>query len=279
MSHSNTAVSKIKPFSVKIFVINIVLSVSVYLAVLANLAPKVWQIQLQTSLGLLFWTFIAWHLSNAFLEHLFHRYILHTPAIPGMFYFYKSHTRHHALTHIVYKKITGVHNVYPIIEEKQHSDSFFPWYSYTVFALVLTGPMALVQWLLPTAPIFLGGVLALAWTISLYEILHAFEHKPLEKWIPKLEHRIPIVRKFWRRAYAFHLRHHADIKCNEGISGFFGIPIADFVFGTWTDPITLYTHGTHVSKKEFISPTPVFFIRWLDLWAEKRKQKIREKRK
>ena len=40
-----------------------------------------------------------------------------------------------------------------------------------------------------------------------------------------------------------HLRHHADIRCNEGISGVFGIPIYDFIFGTYVDPSTLYIHG------------------------------------
>lgn len=274
MSNS-THSGKTRPFSVSLFIITIIASVAVYFGILAVIAPKIWQVQIQASWQSFIVTFIICHLFNAFAEHFFHRYVLHVPLIPGCSYFYKSHTRHHALTHIVYKKTTGIRNVYPIIEEKQHSDSFFPWYSYLAFASVLTPPTILVQWLLPTAPIFLAGSLALAWTISLYEILHAIEHKPLEKWLPLLEHHNSIVRSFWRMLYAFHLRHHADIKCNEGISGFFGIPVADFVFRTWIDPTTLYPHGGHVSMREFESPEPVFFIRWLDRLAENQKLKKR----
>lgn len=274
MSNSNQT-GKTKPFSVSIFIITIITSVAAYLGILALVAPKVWQVQIQASWQLLTITFIICHLVNAFAEHFFHRYVLHVPFIPGCSYFYKSHTRHHGLTHIVYKKTTGIHNVYPIIEEKQHEDSYFPWYSYLAFASVLTVPAILVQWFFPTVPVFLAGSLALAWTISLYEIFHALEHKPLEKWLPLLEHRNAIIRRFWRMAYAFHLRHHADIKCNEGISGFFGIPVADFVFRTWIDPTTLYTHGSHVNMKEFEPPRPVFFIRWLDKFAENQKLKKR----
>jgi hemolysin III len=273
MSHSNTSRDKIKPFSAPIFVITIITSVSFYLLVLFLIAPKIWQVQLQAGLVSFSLTFLAWHLFYAFAEHLFHRYVLHTPLIPGFSYFYRSHTKHHGLTHIVYKKASGVHNIYPIIEEKQHEDSYFPWYSYLAFAAVITPCFALAQWLWPASPSFLAGSLALAWTISLYEIFHALEHKPLEKWLPLLEHSNLLFRKFWRKVYAFHLRHHADIKCNEGISGFFGIPIADFVFGTWIDPATLYTNGTQVDPKEFKSPTPVFFIRWLDEFARRQKQK------
>lgn len=266
---------KTKPFSVSIFIITIITSIAVYLGILALIAPKVWQVQIQASWQSLAVTFIICHLFNAFAEHLFHRYILHVPLIPGCSYFYKSHTKHHGLTHIVYKKTTGISNVYPIIEEKQHEDSYFPWYSYLAFVLVLSVPSSLAQWLLPNAPIFLAGSLALAWTISLYEIFHAIEHKPLEKWLPLLEHRNPKIRSFWRKAYAFHLRHHADIKCNEGISGFFGIPVADFVFRTWINPNTLYPHGGHVDLREFQPPKPVFFIRWFDQFAENQKLKKR----
>ncbi len=277
MSKSNHS-GKTKPFSVSIFVITIIISIAVYLGMLAVIAPKIWQVQIQASWQSLFVTFIICHLVNTFAEHLFHRYVLHTPLIPGCSYFYKSHTKHHGLTNIGYKKTTGVvSNFYPIIEEKQHEDSYFPWYSYLAFVLVLSVPFSLAQWLLPTAPIFLAGSLALAWTISLYEIFHALEHKPLEKWLPLLEHRNAIMRRFWRIAYAFHLRHHADIKCNEGISGFFGIPVADFVFRTWIDPNTLYPHGEQVDRREFEPPHPVFFIGWLDKFAENQKLKRRMK--
>ena len=48
---------------------------------------------------------------------------------------------------------------------------------------------------------------------------------------------------FWRAAYSFHLRHHAVIDCNESISGFFCLPLADWAFGTCLMPRTIYSDG------------------------------------
>jgi hemolysin III len=167
-----------------------------------------------------------------------------------------------------------VENLYPILEEKQYDASFFPWYSLFGFALVATPILIVFQWLLPKAPIFLGGYLAVALSLALYEILHAIEHLPLEKWQPLLDH--PRFGNFWKKVYAFHLRHHADKKSNESISGFFGLPIPDFVFRTWVNPMTLYEHGKPNSEQEFSSPRPVFLIRWLDTLAEFRKRRFKE---
>lgn len=274
MSYPKSAHEKTKPFSALLFCIIITLSVTLYLTLVSFVAPHVWDAQWRASIWVHCVTFIICHLCYGIFEHPFHRYVLHSPLIPGLSHFYKSHTKHHGLTSVVLRK-TGVENYYPIIEEKQHEASFFPWYSYAVFVLILSPFFILIQWMFPTIPIFLDGSLALAWSISLYELLHATEHYPLEKWIPKLEHPNQYLRKFWRTAYAFHLRHHVQPKCNEGISGFFAIPIADFLFGTWVNPSTLYVHGTWVDKKEFEPPTPVFFIRWIDEFAEKRKRKRR----
>jgi hemolysin III len=273
MSHSDDHENH---FSVLIFVSTIIASVGVYLGILALFFPAVWEIQFKASITSFILTFVVCHFFLAIFEHLFHRYVLHTPLIPGLSRFYKSHTKHHALTRVILKK-TGVENYYPIIEEKQHENSFFPWYSYLVFALILTPIFVLVHLWMPIVPIFLAGALALAWSLSLYELLHATEHYPLEKWIPKLEHSNQYIRTFWRIAYGFHLRHHANDKCNEGISGFFGIPVADFIFGTWINPKTLYVHGKELNKEEFMPPRPFFLIRWIDEFAAKQIQKRRNK--
>jgi hemolysin III len=263
-----------KPFSALLFFINIVLSVVFCLGLIAMFLPSIWKIQINASWNMYLIVFVSAHFCFALFEHFFHRYVLHARLIPGLALFYKSHTKHHALTSIVLQK-GRIRNVYPIIEEKQYEGSFFPWYSYVTFAAVVFFPLLLMQYVFSNTPIFIGGYTALAWSLILYEILHAFEHKPLEFWEPKLEHPNAYKRRFWRKAYAFHLRHHADIKCNEGISGFFGIPVADFLFGTWVDPETLYPHGSAGLAKEFISPRPIFFIRWLDMWADKRMKKLR----
>ena len=74
----------------------------------------------------------------------------------------------------------------------------------------------------------------------------------------------------WRHIYSFHLRHHAVIDCNEGISGFFTFPVADLVFRTWINPKTLYVDGGGWEPQDFRSPEPIAPIRWLDRWTDAR---------
>ena len=142
------------------------------------------------------------------------------------------HTRPHALTRIGQtpgrggRGIVFIENKFPIVAPEQREASFFPWYSMAIFAGILTPLLALLQWLLPSFPWFFAGFAALAVSLMLYEILHAIDHWPFEKWGPLIEH----LRwgRFWRPVYGFHLRHHAVIDCNESISGFFGLPLADW---------------------------------------------------
>lgn len=272
MNDKHTGIKAEAPFSLWLFIITIIGSVSLYLGTLAFVAPTVWKIQLASSKSALGYTFVVFNLINSFGEFFLHRYVLHAPLIPFLSYFYKQHTLHHALTRIVQKKVDGtIENKYPILEEIQHTASFFPWYTFLAFAGLATPVFIIGEWLFPTAPIFLGGVLAIAWSLVLYEVLHAIEHWPLETWAPLLNH--PRWGKYWRLAYCFHLRHHADIKSNEAISGFLiGIPVADIVFGTWKRTQTLYENGVEAVKEEFQSPRPRF-INWLDDLAEKSKKR------
>ncbi|MFA6960490.1 MAG: hypothetical protein WC205_07055 [Opitutaceae bacterium] len=277
-SHTGEHEEKFSPW---LFITTIILSLAGLFAILALVAPGVWQAQLHASWWSFVLCFIAVHAIAGIFEFFFHRYILHAPLIPFLSYFYKQHTLHHALTHIGYhrskvsnEEVPGLienehiaRNNFPIEEEKQHEASYFPWYSLTIFALVITPLLALAQWLMPSAPVFLGGYLAVGWSLSLYELIHAVEHWPQDTWDRLISH--PRYGRMWRKAYAFHLRHHADIRCNEGISGIFGLPLVDFVLGTYVDPETLYTHGTKVHADQFNSPEPRFaFIRWLDRRAD-----------
>lgn len=259
-------VGKAEPkFSVVLFSFTILISLAGFLLALFLIAPAVWKVQINAGFGSLVIVFLVTHLVNAFMEYVFHRYVLHAPLVPFLSYFWKQHTIHHGLTRVIRKKdIAGnsfVENKYPIVDVSQYRASFFPWYSFLVFGLIFTPFLALIQWQMPDSPIFLGGFLALAWSISLYEIIHALEHFPLNSWNPLLNHRR--FGGFWRLVYAFHLRHHADIQCNEAISGFFGLPIADWFFGTWVNHSLLYPDGGVVSVLEFQSPKPRF-IGWLD---------------
>lgn len=275
MSHHHHG-SKAEPkFSVTLFAITVTLTFAGLCGVIALLFPSVWRAQLAAPWWSLAVVFLAAHCGAGAFEFFFHRYILHAPLIPFLSYFYRQHTLHHALTRVGFQKAKKgkeampylVENHYPIEHEKQFEASYFPWYTLAIFSLLASVIFAPLQWLLPTYPIFLGGFLGITWSLCLYEIIHAIEHWPQATWDRLVSS--PTTGRFWRKAYAFHLRHHADIRCNEAISGVFGLPIPDLILGTYIDPETLYTHGRSAEPKEFVSPRPRFaFIRWLDTQAE-----------
>ena len=125
---------------------------------------------------------------------------------------------------------------------------------------------------MPGLPVLLAGYAAIAWSMTLYEILHAIEHWSYEWWRNATEH--PRFGAFWRRLYGFHLMHHANIGCNEAISGFFGLPVADWCFGTYHQPKQLLLEGRIATAKDFAVRPPHRFVRWLDRWARKREARI-----
>ncbi|HEX2099825.1 MAG TPA: hemolysin III family protein, partial [Candidatus Synoicihabitans sp.] len=259
-------------FSLPLFILTVLGTLAGLLAALWFLAPAIWTQQFLAPLWAGAVAFLVISLVNCYMEYFFHRYVLHLPAVPGLRRLYRQHTLHHALTRIARKPsrdgrgILFVENKYPMVEPEQGEASFFPWYSMAAFALVLTPLLLVLQWLLPSFPWFLGGFAALAASLTLYEVLHAINHWPFERWQPLIEH--PRWGRFWRRVYAFHLRHHAVIDCNESISGLFGLPLADWTFGTCVIPRTVYADGEDGTPEKFASPRPCRFIRWLDAKAE-----------
>ncbi len=259
-------------FSLPLFVLTVLTTLAGLLAALRLFAPGVWVEQFLAPPWKGVVAFFAVSLVNCFVEYFFHRYVLHRPAVPFLRRLYRQHTLHHALTRIARKPGRGgrgilfIENKFPIVEPEQTEASFFPWYSLAVFALVLSPLLASLQWFLPSFPWFVAGFAALAVSLSLYEILHAIDHWPIEKWEPLIEH--PRWGRFWRPAYAFHLRHHAVIDCNESISGFFALPLADWAFGTCVIPRTIYADGEEWAPEKFRRPQPRRFIRRLDAWAD-----------
>lgn len=266
-------------FSLPLFVLTVLATLAGLLAALRLFAPGVWNAQFLAPVWKGAVVFLIISLVNAFMEYGFHRYVLHTPAIPLLRRLYKQHTLHHALTRIARKQsrdgrgILFIENKFPIVEAEQGEASFFPWYSLTIFALVLSPLLGLLQWRFPSFPWFLGGFAALAVSLTLYEVLHAINHWPFEKWEPLITH--PFWGRFWMPAYAFHLRHHAVIDCNESISGFFGLPVADWVFGTCVIPQTVYAEGEEWTPEKFRSPNPRAIIAWLDARANRVVQRRR----
>ena len=260
-------------FSLPHFVFTVVASLAGLIVLLKLLAPPgVWLAQVSAAPARFAAAFLAVTLLNCFIEYFFHRYVLHKPVVPFLSHFYRQHTQHHSLTRIGRRRTPGgrevpfVENIFPITTAEQNEASFFPWYTLVVFAAILTPLLALCQWLAPAFPWFLAGYAALAGSLALYEVFHAIEHWPFEKWAPLIEH--PRFGRIWRKVYSFHLRHHAVIDCNEAISGFFTLPVSDWVFGTFVLPETLYTDGGDWQQAEFSAPRPFAFIRWCDARAD-----------
>jgi hemolysin III len=163
-------------------------------------------------------------------------------------------------------------NEYPITHEEQYPSSAFPFYALAAFWAFFTPLLVGLQVLMPRLPIVLAGYAAITWSMILYEILHAIDHWPYEWWKAATEH--PRFGKFWSMLYGFHLMHHANVGCNEGIGSFFGFPIADWCLGTYHRPKELLLEGRKATAKDFAIRPPRRFVRWLDRWARKRETGI-----
>jgi hemolysin III len=263
--------------SLPLFFFTVVVSLAGLLGLFWLAAPQsVWLAQIGATAWQFTAAFLVMKLFNCFVEFFFHRYVLHKPVVPFLSRFYRQHTLHHNLTRISRRRTPGgrevpyveelelprVENLYPILHDHQKEASFFPWFTLAVFGLIVTPVLALLQWLVPALPWFFAGYSAIAVSLVFYEVFHAIEHWPFEKWAGLIEH--PRWGWFWRKVYSFHLRHHAVIDCNEAISGFFTLPVADFAFSTWVFPKSLYTDGGEWEASEFASPRPCRFIRWCD---------------
>ncbi len=267
-------------FSLPLFILTVAVSLAGLGLGLWFFAPEVWDAQWRASPARWVAAFVLVSLGNCFFEYFFHRYLLHTPSLPLVRRLYRQHTLHHALTHIVRRpardgsSILCVENKFPIVEPEQGEASFFPWYALAAFAALATPILAGLHFIAPDWPWFAAGYLALACSLALYEILHAINHWSLDRWTPLLTHRV--WGAWWRPIYGFHLRHHAVTDCNESVSGFFGLPVADWVFRTCIIPRTVYAHGEPSDPEMFRSPRPIAPIAWLDARARRAVKERRE---
>ena len=245
-------------------------TIFLYICVLQKIFPSVWTRQVE-SLGLTALVAFLFHIFLGAFEFFFHRYVLHSVVFRWLKKFYKDHTLHHALTKIFRKKPatendagqTEVISRYPITEEKQYESSFFPYWGlagFTAFFSLITVPL---QWLMPHTPILLGSFVAMTFSYCLYELLHALEHVPYPAFWKQLVES-PVLGDLGKKVYGFHMFHHANIYCNMAISGVFGLPLFDWLFGTYKQPSKLLLDGTLASEDDFSAPKPCGLIRWLD---------------
>ena len=260
-------------FSIFWFTLQAIGQYALLLLAFRFLLPGVWAQQLGAGWLALVLSFLAWHLFLCFFEWGFHRYVLHSATARLLDRFARGHRSHHGLTPIRLQPLGEgsdryVLNRYPIVESAQHVDSMFPIYAIVAFWALFTPLLIGVQFLLPRAPVLMGGYAAITWSMCLYEILHAIEHRSYEWWKHATEH--PRFGVFWSRLYGFHHMHHANIACNEAISGFFGLPLADWVFGTYHQPKELLLEGRVATARDFAVPPPRRVVRALDAWAKKR---------
>ena len=116
---------------------------------------------------------------------------------------------------------------------------------------------------MPHAPILLGSFGAMTFSYCLYELLHALEHVRYPAfWKQFVES--PRFGGLGKKVYGFHMFHHANVYCNMAISGVFGLPLFDWLFGTYKQPRELLLDGTLASEEDLSAPEPCWLIRWLD---------------
>ena len=260
-------------FSILRFTLLALLQLVLLFAGYHALFPKLWAGQLAGGVALFVSAFLAMHLFLCFFEWFFHRYVLHGVTSRWLKRLAHEHRHHHSLTSIRLRPVEKgsdrfILNEYPITHEAQYPSSAFPAYALVAFWALFTPFLVGLQAFMPRLPVVLAGYAAIAWSMMLYEILHAIDHWPYEWWQRATEH--PRFGALWRKLYGFHLMHHANIGCNEGIGGFFGFPIADWCFGTYHQPKQLLLEGRKATAKDFAVSPPRRFVRWLDRWTRKR---------
>ena len=264
-------------FSILWFGMQMVCEYAVLMAGIRYFFPQAWDRQLAGGRLVLVGLFLAMHLAICFFEWGFHRYVLHAVTTRWLTYFARGHRSHHGLTPIQLRPVAEgsdryVLNRYPITEASQYEDSAFPPYAIVAFWLLFTPLLAGSQLLFPAWPVLMGGYAAITFSMCLYEILHAIEHQPYEWWRHAIGH--PRFGRMWTLLYGFHHMHHANIMCNEAISGFFGMPVADWLFGTYHQPRELLLEGRLATARDFAVPEPPRWVRWLDAAARKREAAI-----
>ena len=264
-------------FSITKFSLLVALQLVLLFFALRFLVPQVWARNMAAGPWALVLVFLGMHLFIAFFEWFFHRYVLHRMTASWLHKLAKAHRHHHSLTAIRLRPVEQgserfVLNEYPITREEQHPDSAFPAYALVSFWVLFTPLLAGLQILWPHVPFLFGGYAAIAWSMVLYEVIHAIDHWPYEWWSKATEH--PRFGRFWRPLYGFHHMHHANIGCNEAIGGFFALPVPDWCFGTYHQPKELLLHDRLATARDFAIGEPRRFVRWLDRWAQRRETEI-----
>lgn len=201
--------------------------------------------------------FLGLELLMAEFEWFFHRYVLHRVTWKMFASFKQKHTDHHDLTPVPKKD-----HAYPIEYAEQIRSATFPAYAILVFWGVLSLVFIPLQMIFRSQPVMICGLIAVSVSFMLYEVKHAMEHLPYEKFWKKRVERS----RFWKRYYCFHLIHHRFYLFNLAIGGYLGIPL-DKLMGTYYVPVdSLPTEelptleGIRIPPPPRIAKGPVAFL-------------------
>ena len=257
-----------------LFALFIALQLAALLALVRYLFRSTWDQHLSSGIWAIVIACLICNLVLCFGEYFFHRYLLHIETVRFLRTLCTSHLAHHKLTSIGFDDAENkVRSAYPIGDVEHDDQATFPPWALIPFFAGFTPFFAPIAFSFPKLPILVGGYAAIAIAHFLYEAIHVAHHQPYEAWWKrKLDS--PVFGRAWRKMYGFHQAHHANHKCNLNVAGFFGIPLADLVFGTYRQPDQLLLDGAPATKESArrLTPQPRWPISWLDRVVFKRRR-------
>ncbi|MDP3935041.1 MAG: hypothetical protein Q8Q46_02415 [Candidatus Giovannonibacteria bacterium] len=194
--------------------------------------------------------FLYENLANCFVEWVFHRYILHSKTRIGY-----PHRMHHAATPV---------SRYAIIDAFQEKFSHFPNWALPAFFGFYFPFILIMKLTLPAGPYFLDILGAVVFSYLGYEIKHAHHHRLYGGWWQKwVEMKGPLGR-LGGKCHIGHFVHHENWRLNNNVFGFFGFPLADWLFGTLDLARKILPGGGLEKFPGYKAPKSVWFIRVLD---------------
>ena len=270
LSFENRTASRLAPLYFALFVAG---QLAALLAFIRHVFRPTWDQHLQSGAAAMVTTLVTCSLVLCFGEYVFHRYLLHLETVRFLRGLYTSHLKHHKLTSIRFDQTGRVKSAYAIIDHASDDQSTFPPWALVPFFAFFTPFFAPMAFSFPRIPILISGYAAIAIAHFLYETIHAVHHQPYEAcWRARLDRRWS--GRFWRWLYGFHQAHHANHRCNLNVAGFFGIPLADLLFGTYKQPSPLLIDGAcaTAAAARALSSQPHWPISWLDRVAFRRRR-------
>ena len=270
LSFENRTASRLAPLYFALFVAG---QLAALLAFIRHVFRPTWNQHLQSGAAAMVTTLVTCSLVLCFGEYVFHRYLLHLETVRFLRGLYTSHLKHYKPTSIRFDQTGRVKSAYAIVDHASDNQSTFPPWALIPFFAFFTPFFAPMAFSFPGIPILISGYAAIALAHFLYETIHAVHHQSYEAcWRARLDRRWS--GRFWRWLYGFHQAHHANHRCNLNVAGFFGIPLADLLFGTYRQPSPLLLDGARATNAaaRALSSQPHWPISWLDRVAFKRRR-------